>query len=167
LLQGDLDSPEAAEQLIHLQRLWWDQQVELFREILKGKDETMKRYYARRKDLEEAGIAYNFQPGDQVLVKSALPGKFTSKALGPFRFTRYVGENKMAAEVATATGAVRREAIANLTPFRGSSKKLGKGPALHTARVQGDKLMRWHPGLPERELSSGVGTSDSESGSDV
>jgi hypothetical protein len=64
----------------------------------------MRRHYARRKDLEEAGVVYSFEPGDWVVVRSALPGKFTTKVLGPYMFTRYVGANKMAAEVSSKAG---------------------------------------------------------------
>lgn len=79
----------------------------------------MVRNYAGRSDLADLDLRTEFQTGDKVLVRTALPGKFSSKAKGPFMFSRYIGANGLAAEVIDRGGKAKREAIANLRPYFG------------------------------------------------
>ena len=52
-------------------------------------------------------------------MKQKQPGKMRVKALRPYRFLRYVGNNGLAAEVMNSKGKIERSALANLLPYRG------------------------------------------------
>lgn len=75
------------------------------------------------------------------MVRTALPGKFSAKAKGPFMFGRYVGANGLAAEIIDGRGKARREALANLRPYYG----VPMGSAGGTLRE--GEAVRWHTGL--------------------
>ena len=81
------------EELIAQQVLWWDTMVELVRKRLKAQDVAMVREYAKRADLADQDLRFCFEPGDKVLVRQRVPGKLQTKAMGPYLFLRYIGQN--------------------------------------------------------------------------
>ena len=78
-------------------------------------------------------------------------------------FGRYVGANGLAAEVVAPGGKVRREALANLRPYRGGAVLGDHGPleGVVGGRMLPPGAVRWYKGL-EGSISSGSVSSDGD-----
>ena len=74
----------------------------------------MQRRYQARKDLEDLDVWVDLNPGDRVVIRTALPGKMQPRLDGPGTFLRHVGANGLAGEVMMDNGAIRKEALGNL-----------------------------------------------------
>lgn len=74
----------------------------------------MRRRYEARRDLEELDVWVDLNPGDRVVIRTALPGKMQPRLDGPGTFLRHVGANGLAGEVMMDNGAIRKEALGNL-----------------------------------------------------
>ena len=143
---------EQAEQRIEAEVGLWQ---ELFKEVRQRHDRydaKMVRDYLRRQSLAEQDVRFLFSAGDKVLLRARIPGKLTTKVLGPFIFTKYTGPLQVTAQITALNGRSRIVSAANLLPMR---------PA--TAIPQGleddgeDVGDTWDDGVSDSETESGSG----------
>jgi hypothetical protein len=130
------------EKLIDDMAAWWDQTLGVLRGRLAAKDDEMTRRYMARKDLEDMEIWVDLQPGDKVVIRTALPGKMQPRLEGPCTFLRHVGVNGLAGEVLMADGSTRREALTNLRLYQAGV----------TAEPKVDDMVIWGPTLGEASM---------------
>ena len=69
-------------------------------------DKKMVQEYFKRRDIPFLEVRFNFEAGDQVLLKQKEPGKMKCRALGPYTFIKYTGRLGVTAEILNAKGKV-------------------------------------------------------------